>query len=163
MKPLPNLRTCWWASLAAVILIFGVLLSDPRYNVVTMLELEFAPTQEAFFATIADSGYTEAFLEKCIYIDYAFIVAFTSLFYFSILIVGAKYNKKLSFYHRLFVFFPGLLDVFEDTIMLDMVRHGAVSKLIYTLQMIMVYSKWLLVIPCSIVVVMALYSVARTK
>jgi hypothetical protein len=162
MKSASNLRSCWWASLAAMAVIFGALLYDPRYDVVAMLALEFAPTQEAFFATIADSGYTKAFLEKCIYIDYAFIVAFTSLFYFSIIIFAAEYNKKIS-YQRLFVLVPGLLDVIEDTIMLHMVRHGEVSGLTYNLQMTMVYSKWVLVIPCSILAIMALYKVAGNK
>lgn len=162
MKSLSNLRTCWWASLAAMVVIFGVLLSDTRYNVATMLELEFAPTQKTFFATVEDSGYTKAFLEKCIYIDYVFIVAFTSLFYFSIIILKAKY-KELAFYCRPFMFVPGLLDVIEDTIMLCLVRHGEVSRLTYNFQVITVYSKWILVIPCSILVIMALYNVIRNK
>ena len=163
MKPDPNLRTFWWAGLAAVVVIFAVLLSDPRYNVITMLKLEFASSQEAFFNTIAASGYTKAFLEKCLYIDYAFIVAFTSLFYCSTFVLSAKYDKKLSFYHRSFVLLPGLLDVIENVIMLHMIRHGAVSGLTYNLQMIMVYSKWVIVIPCCILAIMAFYNVVANK
>jgi hypothetical protein len=161
MKSLSNLQA-WWSSLAAMVVIFGALLSDIRYNVVTMLELEFAPTQESFFATIKDSGYTKPFLEKCIYIDYGFIVAFTSVFYFSFIILRAKY-KDFFFYRRSFMFFPGLLDVVENTIMLHMVRHGEVGELTYNLQMIIVYSKWVLVIPCSILAIRVLYKVAGNK
>ena len=156
MKPVPNLSIYWWMSLAAMIIIFIVLLLDTRYNVATMLELEFAPTQGAFFATMIDNAYTKAFLEKCIYIDYAFIVAFTSLFCFSIIILRTNYGKKLSFYHRSLMLLPGVLDVCENTIMLLMVRHGGVSKLTYHLQMIIVYSKWVLVIPCTILAVRVL-------
>ncbi|HEX8270465.1 MAG TPA: hypothetical protein VF581_11295 [Flavobacterium sp.] len=153
----------WVLSLTLVLTVFIILLSDVRYDVLAMLKLEFAQSQQYFFQVVNDYNYPDALLKIYIYFDFAFIIAFSGLFYFSIDLISKLRYPKNKLGIPMLGLLPGTLDVIEDVLMLQMLHQDGISNFAFDLFRIVVALKWLVVFPCSAAaIIILLYPFSKT-
>ena len=149
MKTPPSKYYSYWlAALTAVFTVFILLLSDTRYSVPAMVKLEFAQTQHYFFSVQRAYNYSDELLATYIYMDFVFIVAFSALFCFSLLVLMAIRKKRIEPWHLVLCCLPGMLDITEDLLMLKMFHDDGISENLFNTFIAVALSKWILVLPC---------------
>ncbi len=126
--------------------VFFTMASDPQYDVLAMLKLEFARNDAHFLAVMQEYGYSEEWLEMMIYMDFAFLVTFSAIFYFSLKLLMAAGKVKRRSFLGLFCLLPGLLDVVENILMLQIINHGWLGEQFQHFINV-VWMKWIIVIP----------------
>ncbi len=134
--------------------VFAIMASDPKYNVAAMLQLEFAHNDAHFFDIMSEYDFTADWLEMMIYLDFAFLVTFTALFYFSLKVLMAAGKVRRRSFLGLFCLVPGALDVIENILMIQIIQHGGLQDKFQYFSNV-VWMKWIIVVPFIILTIIA--------
>ena len=136
----------WLVSLIFFIIVGCLLFSDAFY-VENLLRLQFVSNKTSFNAEL--SSMKELILLNNLYLDFVFVIVYSFLFYYSFKVFFELLNISNKNALLLIFFIPGMFDIVENILTLEMVEGKNVS---FTLYYCVVRIKWFLCIPNIIIV-----------
>lgn len=140
----------YWFVMALIILLLGLGFFIYEPVVVTNIgAIEFANSLETFNNEVNKPKTTVNFIYNILY-DFIFILAYSILFYLAYRVFQISMRIKVSNVLILICFLPGLFDVFENLLMLQLLECSESTGLFNALWVV-VRTKWTLVIPFTII------------
>ena len=149
---IPNARNivrAWLFGLLLLCVSGLLLLLDPEYRVWQMLRIELASSATHLMHIIAENEYDKPFLQKCLYLDFAFLTGFTIIFIASALLISDKGTPSRKLLLALAVL-PGLLDLAENILLLRMLDNESQMFALFPYYNISAIAKFILVVPAVV-------------
>lgn len=161
----------WTVSLVAFLVLAYVMIQVPYFAVPNLITIEFAPDAEALYLLLTNTQHpvpstlyptsstlhpTPCTLLANTYLDFAFMLAYTALFYFS----GRVVYDLLQFHTRklLFILFlPLFFDVIENLLLLQMLGKAPKDYFSFGTFYYAVRLKWFFAVPGTIVTLLVLF------
>ncbi len=140
----------WLVSLILFIILAG-LLSSEAFHVYNLLKIQFVPSKTFFDIELTQIKIDVLLNNLCL--DFAFIIAYSFLFYYSFKVFFELLNINNKNSLLLIFFIPGIFDAIENLLTIAMINGKDVS---FTLYYCVVRIKWFLFIPNIIIVLVIL-------
>jgi hypothetical protein len=140
----------WLVSLILFIIVGCLLFSDAFY-VENLLRLQFVSNKASF--NYERSLMKELILLNNLYLDFVFVIVCSFLFYYSFKVFFELLNIKNKNALLLVFLIPGMFDIIENILTIEMLDDKNVS---FTLYYCVVRIKWFLCIPNIIIVLVIL-------
>lgn len=142
-------------ALAATIGLFVKLITSSNSSFLILYQLELSDSDEAFRKVMLQNNLSDVLMEKIIYNDYLYIIAYTILFYLSIKVVIYSDRFKKRSFLGIFTIIPGFFDTVQNLLALEIVNHsGLNANFIY--YQYLVWVKWITITPFIFLVLWAL-------
>lgn len=145
----------WLISFALVLGIGVIMVRHKEICVKELMDIEFAPTAAAFFEMVTQYRNGNANLYNNCMIDFLYMLAYGSLFYYSARILCQLMEIGRSGWALVFLL-PTLLDMTENMLMLQMIPEQPSDYFSFSLFYWIVRLKWAAVIPCIAMAIVVL-------
>ena len=123
-----NLYSGFWA--VSLLSVFAGLITFRCYSAIhvpCLINIQFSPSAD-IFKELLGNKYEQSILIANTNFDFLFILLYTILFFLSLKVFELSLQVHFKWYYYLLCFIPGIVDLIENYLLIEMVENGLTIK-----------------------------------